>query len=68
MPPILNTKFSFVIKMQSGLYEILITLINLAIKHLNQTEYHPIGNNLTIVIPSTPNNDSSYAFKWQLEH
>lgn len=66
--PIFSTEFSYFIKTQDQLYSILITLIHLAIKHLNQAGYHATGDALTIFIPSTPNDDLSYTFQWRLDY
>lgn len=65
---IFNTEFSYFIKTQNQLYNILISLIHLAVKHLNQNGYHSTGDELTIFIPSTPNDDLSYTFGWRLAY
>lgn len=64
--PSFDTELSYFIKTQNHLYKILILLIHLAIRHLNETGYHATGDDLTIVVPSTPNDDLSYTFGWRL--
>jgi hypothetical protein len=64
--PMLNTKFSFIIRTQDQLYGILVNLVCLALEYLNQTGYHPTGDMLTILVPSTPSDDMVYTFGWRL--
>lgn len=64
--PIFNTEFTYPVKTQDQLYNIVIKLIHLAVKYINQTGYHSTGDTLRILIPSTPNDDSSYTFGWGL--
>lgn len=66
--PIFNTEFTSPVKTQDQLYNIVIKLIHLAVKYLNLTGYYSTGDTLTILIPSTLNDDSSYTFGWRLKY
>lgn len=66
--PIFNTEFSYFMKTHDHLYNILLSLVFLAISHLNQNGYHDTGDELTIFVPSTPNDDLSYTFGWRLHY
>lgn len=64
--PIFNTKFSYFMQTQDQLYSILFTLFRSGISYLNETGYHSTGDILRIYVPSMPNDDLIYTFKWQL--
>lgn len=64
--PAFDTEFTYFIRTPNQLYDILLKLIDLALKLLNEIGYHDIADTLTILVPFAPNDDLSYTFKWRL--
>ena len=66
--PIFNTEFSYFIKTEDELYQRLLSLIYLALKVINQYSYYSTRNELTILVPSTFNDDLSCTLGWCLKY
>ena len=64
--PIFNTEFTYFIKTEDELYQKLLSLVYLALKVINEHGYYSNRNDLTILVPATFNDDSSYTLGWRL--
>ncbi|MEG0319560.1 MAG: hypothetical protein RSA51_09530 [Niameybacter sp.] len=66
--PVFNTEFTYFIKTEDELYQKLLSLIYLALKVINEHGYYSTENELTILVPTTFNDDSSFTLGWRLHY